>query len=131
MVRVCVADDDGTIREVVAEFLREEGYEVEAFDGGAALLDRLRTSWEPLIALLDLTMPQAGGMAFLVTLAREPSLSVRHRFLLATPYGWGHEPEVALLLLQTGVQMIEKPFTLDVLLEAVGEAAQALADAGV
>ena len=131
MVRVCVADDDGAIREVVAEFLRKAGYEVEAFDGGAALLERLRTAWEPLVALFDLTMPHLGGAAFLAALAAEPALTVRHRFLLLIPWGWGREPEIALLLLQTGVQVIEKPFDLDALLEAVGEVAHELADAGV
>lgn len=131
MVRVCVAADDSAIREVVAAFLREEGCEVEACDGGAALLERLRTAWEPLVALFDLTMPHLGGIEFLAALAADPPLMVRHRFLLLIPWGWGREPEVALLLLQTGVQAIEKPVTLDALLAAVREAAHDLADAGV
>lgn len=131
MARVCVADDDGEIGSVVAAFLCEAGYDVEAFDGVDALLERLRTAWEPLIALLDLATPHLDGVAFLAALVLDPALNVRHRLLLLVPWGWGREQDVALLLLQTGVRVIEKPFALDALLNAVGEASRTLADSGV
>ena len=130
MVRVCVADDDQDIRGIVAEFLQDEGFEVETFDGGAELLGRVQAAADELVVLFDLTMPGMSGRDFLAALAAYPALTVRHRFLLMTAWGKAIAPEVDALLLQTGVPVIEKPFPLATLLEAVEAAARSLEVAG-
>ena len=130
MVRVCVADDDQDIRAIVAEFLQDEGFETETFGSGAALLERVQHAAEALVVLFDLAMPGMSGMDFLAALAADPALTVRHRFLLITASTWGRAPEVETLLLRTGVPVIEKPFTLGTLLEAVEEVARSLGTAG-
>ncbi len=54
-MRVLVVDNDESIRTVVAEALRDEGYQVaQAADGGAALA--LLADWPPDRILLDLLM---------------------------------------------------------------------------
>ena len=61
-VRVLLVDDDELSREVLAVFLQEAGYEVEAVDSGAAALMYLR-SVRPLpeVVLTDLQMPGTSG----------------------------------------------------------------------
>ncbi len=57
---VLIADDDHSIREILAELLEDEGYEVlVASDGDVAisLLERAT----PCIVLLDLMMPRISG----------------------------------------------------------------------
>ena len=53
MAHVCVADDDPGIREIVAEFLQDEGFETEAFDGGARLLGRVQAAAHALAAPIN------------------------------------------------------------------------------
>ena len=65
--RIYLADDDASIREVLRTFLASDGYEVEDFETGDALLERFRE--EPCdLALLDVMMPGTDGFAVLTQL---------------------------------------------------------------
>lgn len=69
---ILVVEDDASIRELVAEILRGEGYSVtEAADG----LDALRACERerPALVLLDMRMPRLDGWSF--------ALALRHRQL--------------------------------------------------
>jgi DNA-binding NtrC family response regulator len=62
--RILLADDEATIRESLAEVLRQEGYEVDtAADGTAAL--RAVDDREYDVVITDLRMPGADGLAVL------------------------------------------------------------------
>jgi CheY-like chemotaxis protein len=70
---VLVAEDDPTVRQMVIEILRDDGYSVlEAYDGLEvirAVDQRLRASQEPRVILLDLRLPTVDGIGVLHHLA--------------------------------------------------------------
>jgi DNA-binding response OmpR family regulator len=63
---VLVVDDDEPIRNVVADVLGDEGYDVSQAVDGADALASCRDECPDLI-LLDLNMPGVDGRAFLAT----------------------------------------------------------------
>ena len=71
--RVLVADDDPTIRNIVTEYLRLEGFGVVvARDGVEAL--RLAREAPPDVAVIDVFMPNMDGRTLLNTWTRDDSL---------------------------------------------------------
>src|SRR6266852_7720959 len=62
--RILVADDEESIRWVLATALAGEGHTVEQVDGGDAALERLtRDNYD--LALVDIKMPGLDGLAIL------------------------------------------------------------------
>ena len=60
---ILVVEDEPAIRLVVAEVLRDDGYEVrEACDGIEGL--RALEEWTPDLVVLDVTMPRLDGRGF-------------------------------------------------------------------
>ena len=61
-IRVLVVDDDSAVRTVLAELLREEGFDVvgRASDGIEGV--SLALSLSPDVVLLDVRMPRMGGI---------------------------------------------------------------------
>jgi two-component system, OmpR family, response regulator CpxR len=72
---VLVVDDDDSIREVLAEVLRDEGYEVACAANGEQALGELRRHGHPDLMLLDLMMPVLSGWEVLELLQASPDLS--------------------------------------------------------
>ena len=64
--RIPVVDDDASLRSVVAEALRFEGYTVDEAGNCLEGLDRLRAGALPGLVVLDLRMPVLDGVGFLV-----------------------------------------------------------------
>jgi DNA-binding NtrC family response regulator len=63
-MRILIVDDEHTLRESCATVLRQEGYDVTVSGRGQEALDLLkRRAFD--IALVDLYMPQVGGLALL------------------------------------------------------------------
>jgi DNA-binding NtrC family response regulator len=59
--RILVVDDEAVVRESLAEWFRQEGYEVDVADSARAALDKLaRSSWD--VFLVDIRMPGADGL---------------------------------------------------------------------
>ncbi|MEQ1848697.1 MAG: response regulator, partial [Nitrospira sp.] len=58
---ILVADDDAVARELLAEALRKEGYHVEAFAGGEAVIARGRQGRVDLV-LTDIRMGAVDGL---------------------------------------------------------------------
>ena len=56
-----MADDEQNIRELIGEFLRNDGYEVETFESGDRLLERFADRACDL-AVLDIMMPGTDGL---------------------------------------------------------------------
>jgi DNA-binding response OmpR family regulator len=65
--RVLVVEDDQTLREVIAEALREDGYAVRTAINGETALE-LAQRWPPGMVILDLMMPRMAGEEFCAAL---------------------------------------------------------------
>ena len=74
--RIYFADDEKSIRELMEAFLKEEGYEVETFSSGEALLKACRESM-PSLVVLDILMPGMDGLSACKALREmEPELPI-------------------------------------------------------
>ena len=73
---ILLVEDDRDIREILAETLEEEGFDVVTAENGRMALDEIRgTSSSPSAILLDLMMPVMDGYAFLEERRRDPALA--------------------------------------------------------
>jgi DNA-binding response OmpR family regulator len=59
--RVLVVDDEGDIRNVVALYLRREGFDVESVADGEAALEAIER-YPPNLIILDIMMPKLSGL---------------------------------------------------------------------
>ena len=71
---VLVVDDERLIRDVLAEFLRDAGYDVANAENGRIALAVLERRLVDVI-LLDLMMPVMDGFAFRARLLESPGLA--------------------------------------------------------
>lgn len=60
--KILVVDDELVIRELMAEILTDEGYEVETAPNGIEALERLRTKNDFVLLFTDIMMPQMNGI---------------------------------------------------------------------
>jgi two-component system response regulator CpxR len=72
---VLVVDDDDAIREIMAEVLRDEGFDVVCAGNGAQALNELRKEPHLDLMLLDLMMPVMSGWELLEELQASSPLS--------------------------------------------------------
>ncbi|WP_224362661.1 response regulator [Hyalangium versicolor] len=72
--RVLVVEDHSDSREMLEEFLSEEGFIVESAVNGLQALERLMRAPRPDVVLLDLMMPVMTGWDLMARVAEEPSL---------------------------------------------------------
>ena len=72
--RVLVVEDDPNVRGLLETLLASEGYEVSTASDGLAGLVKL-SSTRPDLMLLDLMMPDLGGVRVLEELRADPQLS--------------------------------------------------------
>ncbi len=72
-MKILVADDESSIREIAGELLTSAGYDVlEAEDGKQALA--LARKEQPVLILLDLVMPEMSGYDVLQEIRKDPRL---------------------------------------------------------
>ena len=116
--RLLVVDDDPPSREVVAEALRAEGYEVATAEGGRAAL-ALATERVFDVVVSDIRMPDLDGMALLRGLREAaPDATV----ILLTAFG---TVEAALEAIKAGAfDYVAKPLHLGDLLLTVRRAVE-------
>ena len=62
--RILVVDDEPTVREVVAQYLQRDGYEVVELDRGDSV-EQVIASFRPDLVVLDVMLPGASGLDFL------------------------------------------------------------------
>ncbi len=72
--RVLVVEDDPSVRGLLHTLLTAEGYDVATASDGLAGLVKAATS-RPALILLDLMMPDLGGVRVLEELADDPELT--------------------------------------------------------
>jgi two-component system KDP operon response regulator KdpE len=73
--RILLVDDDPRLLVVLAEQLRDDGYEVATARDGQEALRRLEAGWPDLI-LLDLMMPRVDGLALARQIKAEADLPI-------------------------------------------------------
>lgn len=110
---ILVIDDDIPITEFIAEVLQDEGYSVDVAFNGVQGLDRVKKQ-RPDLILLDMYMPIMNGLAVLSQLRSDSS--------------WSSIPVIGMsagafnatdLRQQGATLMFQKPFDIDVMIEAV------------
>lgn len=118
MARILLAEDEDSLRILVARALKQAGHDVVAQSDGAAALDCLvRENGKFDLLLTDIRMPIMDGIALALTAGRDyPGLTI----LLMTGYADQRERAHGLSLLIHDV--ISKPFTLAAICSAVDEA---------
>jgi two-component system cell cycle response regulator CpdR len=121
MAKILITEDEDSLRRFVARALEMDGHEtVQACDGADAL-EQLQS--EPFDLLLsDIRMPVMDGIA-LATQSAElaPSMPI----LLMT--GFAEQRERAEPLMRIVVDVVQKPFTLPQIRQAVADALTAQA----
>ena len=73
-VRVLVVEDDPSVRGLLQTLLSAEGYEVATASDGLAGLVKV-TAAPPALVLLDLMMPDLGGVRVLEEMRDDPELA--------------------------------------------------------
>ena len=118
MARILLADDESSLRELVARALTLDGHEVVQNGDGAAALDALaRAQGRYDLLLADIRMPGVDGIALAVSAARDyPALPI----LLMTGHPDQRERAARIRLILHDV--IAKPFTLSAICGAVRQA---------
>ncbi len=69
-LKILVVDDEPTVREVVAQYLTRDGYEVRELDRGD-LVDDAVAQFQPDLIVLDIMLPGASGLDFLRNSGRD------------------------------------------------------------
>ena len=113
--RILLVDDDAALREALAEFLEERGYEVSCAGDGREALAALATLPAPDAILLDLAMPVMDGWAFRAAQRRDPRWALIPTIILSASLG---TDEIALEKLAPSFAL-QKPFSLRGLLDAL------------
>ena len=118
MARILLAEDDDTIRELLARALTDDGHQLTAAADGAAALEALNGRHGHFDLLLsDVKMPVMDGIALALAAGRDhPGLPI----MLMTGYADQRERAHGLDALVHDV--IAKPFTVEQIKAAVREA---------
>jgi len=111
-----VVEDEASIRELVAAWLRDEGFTVTTAANGAEAIEQLRVV-RPDAIVLDLMMPIMDGWAFAEACHRLTAPVRIPILVVSAAHGL---PQAAERLRQYGVRAcLAKPFDLDVLTATV------------
>jgi CheY-like chemotaxis protein len=113
--RILVVDDDEHIRHVVRLFLEDEGYRVLTVANGQAALD-IVDDFDPNIILLDMRMPVMDGFEFASRYRARACAPAPIVAFVASLHGEQERQRIA------ADRLLEKPFDLDDLLDAVNQA---------
>jgi DNA-binding response OmpR family regulator len=71
MKRILVVEDDARLCDILGDFMREAGYDVEVAYDGQSALDRLRDTGADIL-IVDINMPGLGGASLIQILRNEP-----------------------------------------------------------
>ena len=119
MTQILVVDDDPKVRWFCRSVLQHAGYVVAEAPNGRAALAALREGPAELL-LCDVFMPEMDGIETILQLQRHGHAPK----IIAMSGGGSHLDRQNVLKIAGhlgAVRVLEKPFTADVLLDAVGD----------
>lgn len=125
-LRVCLVEDDADIREVLRLLFEEAEAIIEEAADGEAALALLREKAVPRVLLLDRVMPRLDGEGVLRALAQAPDLRQRTTVFLMTARQERPTAALAELLASLEVEIISKPFDVEIVFQQVERAWQRL-----
>jgi CheY-like chemotaxis protein len=114
---ILVVEDDQDLREMVAELLRCEGYEVACAKDGIEALAALEDGPRPSFILIDLGMPKMGGIEFRRAQRKDPRFAeIPLAFMSGetTP-----QSRMGSLAPEDHAPVLKKPIGLDTLFAAI------------
>lgn len=114
MKTVLVVDDEPAIRDVVADILRDYGFDVVLAWSGRRMLELLEAI-RPSLVILDVMMPDVDGLGALRAMRERPGLQDIPVIMMSAALGAGDLNEEV-------TWFLPKPFDLDRLLEVVVDA---------
>jgi len=118
-----IVDDEDSIRRSVGFMLKTSGYQVESWTSGQAFLKEVKHAAHGCI-LLDIRMPEIDGLEVQRILAER---GVTMPVVIMTGHG---DISIAIRAMKAGaVDFLEKPFEKAVLLSAIEESFQRIANA--
>ena len=119
LLRVDLVDDDASVRRALTRVLRRAGYDATAFQDAAAYLAAGGAREAPSCLVVDLRLPGASGLS-LQQMLKEHGLETSIVFISGRA-----DVRSGVEALKGGaVDFLEKPFTDDALLGAVGRAVE-------
>jgi CheY-like chemotaxis protein len=111
---VLVVADDGDMRDALCAVLEDEGYRVRAAADGPAALAYLRRTRKPLVVLVDEPLSPLTSIQEVEAYLQAPAPTRQWEFILLRASPAEATPR--------SVPLVEKPFHLETLLEAVAQA---------
>jgi DNA-binding NtrC family response regulator len=116
---ILVAEDDDGVRELILVALRRRGYDVIATANGREAMDVFERDDVVDLLVSDVNMPGVGGLELLaLARARRPTLGA---ILASGTNRWELPPD----RLGGDVTLLEKPFSINALIDAVAHALEA------
>jgi FixJ family two-component response regulator len=112
---VFVVDDDVSVRESLEGLIQSEGWEVETFASAQAFLTRPRVTG-PSCLVLDVTLPDLSGLDLQKRLADRSDMPI----IFIT--GYGDVPMTVQAMKAGAVEFLTKPFSDEVLINAIRQA---------
>ncbi len=113
---VYLVDDDDEVRKTLARALQLNNYRVETFHSGNAFLDEISVEDYGCI-VLDVAMPGMSGLEV------QTELSIRGcQMPIVFMTGHGDVPTSVRAIKGGAIEFLEKPYSMDVMLERVEEA---------
>ena len=112
---VFVVDDDISVRESLELLITAAGWQPETFASAQEFLSRRRAT-VPCCLVLDVTLPGLSGLELQQQLAERTDMPI----IFIT--GHGDVPMTVQAMKAGAVEFLTKPFTNDVLLDAIGSA---------
>lgn len=118
--QILVVDDNEFLQQIVVTVLNEAGYEAHGASGGRTAREMLR-ELRPLAILLDVDMPEIGGLQLLRELKAEAATADTPVIMLS---GMNQRDVVMEACREGAVDFIVKPFKRDLLLQKLQAAVQ-------
>lgn len=103
-MKIYIADDEKNIREIIAMFLKKEGYEVEVFEDGRSLLEVFEEKPSDMV-IIDIMMPNMDGYSLCGALRKISGVPII--FVSARD----SEPDKVAGLMIGGDDYLTKPFS--------------------
>ena len=110
-----IVEDEETIRELLAEQLRQLGYRVAVAGDGPAALKALRSDVRVDLLVTDVGLPGGMNGRQVADAARVDRPDLKILFMT----GYAQNAAIGNGLLEPGMEVVTKPFDLDVLMSKV------------